>query len=128
MGNFKMLNIIASFVIALLSGMGIGSGGLFVIWLTLVENTPQLTAQGPNLLFFIFSSGASLIVHLSKRKILWEAVLLMTFTGILGSLVGSYISSLIDAHLMKKLFGAMLIISGLAALIKRRTEVSRSRR
>ena len=50
---------IASFIIALLSGMGIGSGGLLVIYLTLLEKVPQLTAQGINLLFFIFASASS---------------------------------------------------------------------
>ena len=122
-----MLNIIASFAIALLSGMGIGSGGLFVIWLTLAENTPQLTAQGLNLLFFIFSSGASLTVHLTKRKIAWGAVALLTLTGVGGALIGGYISGLINAASMKKLFGAMLIISGLVSLMKKRGEVSKSR-
>lgn len=122
-----MLNIIASFAIALLSGMGIGSGGLFVIWLTLAENTPQLTAQGLNLLFFIFSSGASLTVHLTKRKIAWGAVALLTLTGVGGALIGGYISGLINASAMKKLFGAMLILSGLVSLMKKRGEVSKSR-
>ena len=122
-----MLNIIASFAIALLSGMGIGSGGLFVIWLTLAENTPQLTAQGLNLLFFIFSSGASLTVHLTKRKIAWGAVALLTLTGVGGALIGGYISGLINAAAMKKLFGAMLILSGLVSLMKKRGEVSISR-
>ena len=122
-----MLNIIASFAIALLSGMGIGSGGLFVIWLTLAENTPQLTAQGLNLLFFIFSSGASLTVHLTKRKIAWGAVALLTITGVGGALIGGYISGLINAAAMKKLFGAMLILSGLVSLMKKRGEVSKSR-
>ena len=122
-----MLNIIASFAIALLSGMGVGSGGLFVIWLTLAENTPQLTAQGLNLLFFIFSSGASLTVHLTKRKIAWGAVALLTLTGVGGALIGGYISGLINAAAMKKLFGAMLILSGLVSLMKKRGEVSKSR-
>ena len=121
-----MLNIIASFAIALLSGMGVGSGGLFVIWLTLVESIPQLTAQGLNLLFFIFSSGASLLIHLSKRKIAWGAVALLTLTGIGGAFIGGYISGLINATSMKKLFGAMLILSGLASLLKKRREVSKS--
>jgi uncharacterized membrane protein YfcA len=107
--------------------MGIGSGGLFVIWLTLAENTPQLTAQGLNLLFFIFSSGTSLTVHLTKRKIAWGAVALLTLTGVGGALIGGYISGLINAAAMKKLFGAMLILSGLVSLMKKRGEVSKSR-
>ena len=50
----QTLNIIAAFIIAILSGMGIGSGGLFTIWLTAVAGTTQLAAQGLNLLFFLY--------------------------------------------------------------------------
>ena len=107
-----MIDIIASFFIAALSGMGVGSGGLFVIWLTLAAGTPQFAAQGLNLLFFLFSSGTSLIVHAKKRNILWGAVLVLSIFGILGSLFGSFIAGYISAPLMRKIFGAMLIISG----------------
>ena len=50
-----LLDIIVSFAIALLSGLGVGSGGLLVIYLTLYAGTPQLQAQGVNLVFFLFS-------------------------------------------------------------------------
>ena len=46
-------------IVALLAGLGVGSAGLFMTWLTLVEKVPQLTAQGINLIFFIFSSGSA---------------------------------------------------------------------
>ncbi len=107
-----MINVIASFFIAALSGMGVGSGGLFVIWLTLVTNTPQIAAQGLNLLFFLFSAGASLLVHVTKRKILWSAVALLIAVGIVGSLIGNLIAGLVSSSLMKKIFGSMLIVSG----------------
>ena len=114
-----MINIVASFLIAVLSGMGVGSGGLFVIWLTIIVGTPQIAAQGLNLLFFLFSAGASLLVHVSKRKMLWGAVLLLTAVGIIGSLIGSLIAGVISADLMKKLFGAMLIASGSFVIFKK---------
>ena len=59
----------ALFVFAVLSGLGVGGGGLLVIYLALFTDVAQLSAQGINLLFFIFSCGASMLVHLSKRKI-----------------------------------------------------------
>ena len=90
-----MLNTVASFIIAALSGLGVGSGGLFVIWLTLAVGTPQLAAQGLNLFFFIFSAGSSLIIHINRRKILWGAVAFLTVLGIIGSLLGSFIAMLL---------------------------------
>lgn len=43
----------AAFLTALLAGMGVGSGGLFVVFLTVFLDYPQLAAQGLNLYFFI---------------------------------------------------------------------------
>ena len=107
---------IAALAIALLSGMGVGSGGLLVIYLTLVENVPQLTAQGLNLLFFSFASASSLTVHTVKRRIFGGAVLIMGAAGVIGSIFGSMIAPLLPAALLGKLFGGALVISGIFAL------------
>ena len=58
---------IASFLIALLTGMGVGSGGIFVVYLTLLHGVEQLAAQGLNLYFFIFSTAAASIIHLRSK-------------------------------------------------------------
>ena len=46
---------LVSFFIAVLSGLGVGSGGLFVIWLTAAYGVSATQARGMNLLFFVFS-------------------------------------------------------------------------
>ena len=45
------VNILIAVLIAALSGMGVGGGGLLVIWLVLTAGMPAPTAQGINLLF-----------------------------------------------------------------------------
>ena len=104
------------FVFAILSGLGVGGGGLLVIYLALFTDTSQLTAQGVNLLFFLFSSGSSILVHLSKRKIFTSAVIVMSLSGVIGAVIGSYFSGVIDQQLLRKIFGAMLIVCGLVSL------------
>ena len=111
-----VFTVIASFLIAVLSGMGVGGGGLFVVFLAMFTDTPQITAQGINLLFFIFSSGSAVCIHLSKRQILGTAVLTMAGFGILGALLGSLLSSMINEIILRKLFGIMLVVSGIASL------------
>ncbi len=108
--------LIVAFIIAVLSGMGVGGGGLFVIYLALFTDIPQLQIQGINLAFFLFSSTASLTVHLTGRKIFWSAVAVMSLSGIIGALWGSMLSTNIDQELLRKIFGAMLIISGILSL------------
>ncbi len=111
-----LLTLCAALLIAVLSGMGVGGGGLFVIYLALFTDTPQLAAQGVNLLFFLFSSGSSVIVHLSRRQIFFGAVSLMAGMGIVGSIVGSLVSGHIDQSLLRKIFGGMLVICGILSL------------
>lgn len=113
-----MKTVLVSLVIALLSGMGVGSGGLLVIYLSLVENAPQLTAQGVNLLFFLFASSSSLLVHILKRKIYIGAVAVMSLFGIFGSIFGSLAAANLPSDLLRKLFGAMLVISGIISFRK----------
>lgn len=110
------VTIAVFFIFAVLSGLGVGGGGLLIIYLALFTDIGQLAAQGVNLLFFIFSSGSSILVHLSKRKIFTSAVVLMSVSGVIGAAVGSYFSGVIDQQLLRKIFGAMLIVCGMVSL------------
>jgi len=113
-----VLIAVGAFIVSLLSGLGVGGGGLFIVYLALFTDTPQLAAQGLNLLFFLFSAGASLPVHLTKRKIFPGAVGVMIISGVFGALLGSYLSAHIDESILRKIFGALLCISGLISFMK----------
>ena len=108
--------LIASFVIALLSGLGIGGGGLFVVFLNLFTDIPQLRIQGINLLFFIFSATSAVLIHLLRRKIYLRAVLVMTLFGIFGAIVGMLLARYVGDSLLRKTFGVMLVVSGMLTL------------
>lgn len=113
------MNILDFFVAvftAALSGTGVGGGGLYVIYLTLVRNVPQLTAQGINLAFFIAGAIASMILHLRKRRFAFRVVLLTGALGALGSLFGALLASNLDTALLTKIFGGMLVFCGIRTL------------
>ena len=114
------LFVIAAFLVAVLSGLGVGSAGLFVIFLTLIEGVPQLTAQGLNLVFFLFSSGAALTVHLLRTPLLFGCIVLLVPGGILGSFLGTSLAHLLPEVLLRRLFGALLIASGMTGLFRHR--------
>ena len=113
------LDILVSFLIATLSGLGIGSGGLLVIYLTLLDGMPQLRAQGVNLVFFLFSAGASMLAHLSGRKLIFPLCILLITAGLPGALMGASLATLLPATLLRKLFGAFLVVAGLLTFTKR---------
>lgn len=111
-----MKTFIISLIIAILSGMGLGGGGLLVIYLTLVESTPHLIAQGANLSFFIISAAASTIFSFKKHLILWKTTLWMSACGIVGAIVGTLLAGTISPDLLRKIFGSMLVISGVVSI------------
>ena len=117
-----MIQAIISFVLAALSGMGVGGGGLFVIYLSLLTDTPQLAAQGLNLLFFLFSSGSSVLIHLQRRQLYPVVIGIMAAFGILGALLGSGLSGFVDQGILRKIFGTMLVFSGILACKQRASE------
>ena len=112
-----MKMFIISLIIATLSGMGVGGGGLLVIYLTLFEGTEQIVAQGANLCFFIITAIASTIYNIKKKKIVWKTTIILSLMGILGALIGVWIAGVIDPSILRKIFGALLILGGFSSLI-----------
>ncbi len=107
----------AAFLAAVLSGLGLGSAGIFVRYLTFVAGLPQVEAQGINLLFFLLSGGISLCLHVQHRRIPWRMVMFLTACALPGTLVGAYVARLLDGEIVRRLFGGMLVVSGLSGLV-----------
>ena len=115
-----LTTMLAAFLAAILSGLGIGSAGLFVLYLTLIAGFPQPEAQALNLLFFLLSAGAALLDHVRERKIPWRVVLFLIACAVPGALTGCWLVQNLDASLIRKLFGGMLVVTGLPALFRGR--------
>ena len=113
-----LVDMIAAFTIATLAGTGVGGGGLFVIYLTLVTKMAQSPAQAVNLVFFISASVAALFYHLRHRKLNLKVILLCTAFGIIGTLLGGVLRRSLDEAAVRSAFGVMLIITGSYSLIK----------
>jgi len=120
-----ILTLAVAFAIAALSGMGVGGGGLFVIYLSLFSDLPQLSIQGINLLFFLFASGASLLIHLWKRRIALWAVAILALSGLVGAVGGTALASAAEGDLLRKLFGGMLVLSGLYSIISAKRKMKK---
>ena len=93
---------------------------MFVIFLTLIQSTPQLAAQGLNLLFFLFSSGAALCVHLFRTPPLWGLLLFLIPAGLLGAWGGTALALYLPQALLRKLFGGLLVVSGLIGIFSKK--------
>lgn len=111
-----LVNIIVGFLIAMLMGMGVGGGGLFVIFLTLCLNYWQISAQGTNLTFFVIAILASFIVHIRKRKLIKRQIVIMAVMGALGSIIFSNLVNHVNPQIPRKMLGILLIIGGVYSL------------
>ncbi len=101
---------------AVLTGLGVGSGGLFVLWLRFAEGMNQAEAQGVNLLFFSLCILSSTLVNLRFSRVVVSALLPLVFFGLLTSLPASFLAKSVDAALLSRLFGAFLVAAGSAGL------------
>lgn len=100
----------------LIGAMGIGGGGILIIYLTMIEKVEQSKAQGINLLFFLPIAVTAILIYNRKKLIDWKIAVPFSIFGIIGSLVGFWISGIISDRVLAKIFGGMLILMGIKEL------------
>ena len=93
-----------------------GGGGVLIICLTLFMNIEQQQAQGINLIFFIIPAIFSVIVYSKRKMIIWKIAIPFALLGVVGAIVGSLLSIIIDGFWLSKIFGIMLLIIGVKEL------------
>ncbi|RHS81526.1 sulfite exporter TauE/SafE family protein [Butyricicoccus sp. OM04-18BH] len=115
---------VSAFVVGLLtgvlSGCGIGGGSLLLLWLTLVQDMPQFTAGGINLLYFLACAPAALVSHLKNHLIDRGAVKFCVPFGAMTSLLASFAAAGTDTSLLRRLFGVLLLYIGAKELFTKR--------
>ena len=105
-----------SFFGALLSALGMGGGGILLIYLTVYAGMDQLAAQGINLIFFIPVAITALLIHMKNNLIKWKIVLPCVLLGLPGVYFGVYLAEYLGSIFLQKLFGVFLLIIGLREL------------
>ena len=111
--------LIAGAVLGYLAGLGIGGGSLLILWLTLVLGMDQSTARAINLMFFITAAGAVSILRWRKGTLEIKAVLPAIIGGCCTAAIFAWISTRIDVTQLRKLFGILLLITGIRELLYR---------
>lgn len=109
-------NVLAATLAAALAAMGVGGGGLAVIYLVLVLGVEQKTAQGINLVFFIIASLCSIPFHTKKGRIKWTLSAIFAITGAFGAVLGCILGARTAPRAVRTAFGIFLIFSGALAL------------
>jgi len=113
-----IIDIIVSFLCAVSASLGIGGGGLLVVYLTSFKDISQRDAQGINLLFFVTTMSVALIYHKFKRRIITKNILYILPPCISGGILGSLLAKNMDQKILKVLFGAFLVFCGISYLMR----------
>ena len=108
--------------------MGLGGGGILIIYLSLFTRTEQLTAQGINLLFFIPIGVLSIIIYSVKKQIKWNPTLKIAAFGIIGAVAGIFLTDLLGGDITRKIFGGLLVLMGISELFKKSTALNKNSR
>lgn len=96
-----------------LSGIGIGGGSLLILWLTMVLNMEPEAARSINLLFFIPSALVACFFRWKQGALELKRILPAVLSGCICAALFSFLGQLLDTALLKKLFGGLLILTGL---------------
>ena len=102
-----LFDFIAALATGTLAGLGVGGGGLLVLWLTFVTGTEQLAAQGMNLVFYITASLASLPIHIKSRRLV-SCGIILGLTGAAGAVIGCIAPASLESSLLRRIFGGFL--------------------
>lgn len=114
--SLPVILIIGS-ALGFLAGIGVGGGSLLIVYLTLVLGMAHPQARLINLLFFLPSAIIACFFRWRDGKLDFKKVLPAIITGCIAAGVCSFLSSSIDISILKKLFGALLIITGIKELM-----------
>ena len=117
-----MISVLVGAVLGFLSGLGIGGGSLLILWLTLVQNESPGEARAINLLFFLPCAFIAGVFRWRQGSLPVKKIMPAVLTGGAAALCFSLIGTNMDVTILKKLFGGLLIVTGLREILYRPKE------
>ena len=114
-----VVSLLIGSLLGFLAGLGIGGGSLLILWLTFVTGLDHAAARGINLLFFLPSACIAILFRWRQGHIHWQKIIPAMIAGCVAALAFSWLGNRMDLSLLKKLFGGLLIFTGLREIFYR---------
>ncbi len=108
--------VMAGIVFGFLSGLGIGGGSLLILWLTLIVGAEATDARCINLLFFLPAAIIACLFRWKQGSLPLKKLWLPILLGCLAAAGFAFLGSRMDTGLLKKLFGGLLMVTGIREL------------
>lgn len=106
-------------VLGFLAGLGVGGGSLLMLWLTIVVNMEYVDARTINLLFFLPSALIATLFHRKQGSVKFKKIFPAIICGCIVAALFSILGKQMDTALLKKLFGGLLLFTGVRELCYR---------
>ena len=116
------LLILGGFLSGFVGSLGVGGGGVLIVFLTFFMSMQREVAAITNLWFFIPIACFSVIIYLKRGQIDVKKSLLLASFGLIGSAIGVYLSGVIDTKILTKIFGAGLIFISVKTLFEKQKD------
>lgn len=106
------------FFSGIISGMGIGGGTILIPALLFLTEVNQQQAQGVNLIYFIPTAVVALITHRKNGTLDLKTAKPLALLGLAGAAAGAFLAVSLESEILKKLFGAFLLLMGLSEILQ----------
>jgi len=112
-------------VAGLLGGMlGIGGGAILIPGMVIFLGAEQHTAQGVSLLIITFLAVVGAMTHYRQHNVQLDVALWVAPAAVLFCVTGGIVADLLDASLLRDVWGAILIVVAVAMILSGRRSVS----
>jgi len=106
-----LLILIYGTAIGVITGfLGVGGGFLLIPTLVLLMKLPMKHAIGTSLLIITFNSLIGFTGDLGHFNIQWPFLLSITFTAVIGLLIGDALNKKVDGDKLRKIFGWFILV------------------
>ena len=112
------LLILFGFIGGIFGGMGMGGGTMLIPLLTIFLNFSQKVSQGFNIFSFLFMAIFALIIHFKNKLVDIKSVIPIVLSGLLFSMGGAFLATLVDGKILKLIFGIFLILLAVIEIFK----------
>ena len=115
----KFFTLPIAAILGLLAGLGVGGGSLLMLWLTAVVGIAYPDARAINLLFFLPSALIATLFHRKQGSVKLKKLLPAIVCGCVSAALFSFMGRYIDTGFLRKIFGGLLLVTGLRELFYR---------
>ena len=110
-------SFVAGAVSSAVAAMGLGGGGVLIVWL-LLSGVGAQKARALNLLLFIPSAVIALAIHWKNGLLKPRKLILPALGGLVGAAAGVALAARIRPEMLSRFFGWFLALLGLWELLK----------